>query len=360
MTSRPLDIILLIIDAVGTEETSHATLSACALTCRAMRRHSQVLLFNTVWLSTAKQCELFAATIHEKPEYGRLVERIIMEWRIDCALSRDELDDHPLPPHVVARLTSLKAAEFIDAAAEYSPTTVPLLFCQTFGSLATMTELMLQSIVFEEPGDMVQFLWSCPYVQSLNLAGCRICADYDPETDVLPTDERHPRLHQALTSLTVDASLPIAFALSPMWGDMIVSLSMEVGVAHSSEHLAGLAHFTRLRSLTLRLSSIEDYSIFWEHMLCYVSAPSIQEVIVKLWLFYCEPKTTRLITSAFTLGEGSTNVLTTWQRLEKVVWVLRYYASENLDKCEAAAREVEEKVPASWLRSRFTCKVDTT
>ncbi|RPD60469.1 hypothetical protein L226DRAFT_569979 [Lentinus tigrinus ALCF2SS1-7] len=356
MTSRPLDILLLIIDAVGPETTSHATLSACALTCRAMRRRSQVLLFNTVELSTAKQCELFAATIHEIPEHGRLVKRMT----IDCpeGWARDELKDHPLPPHVVARLTSLKSVKLIgflnifDGGNGPDPDIV-LSFIKTFGSLATLTELTLCSITFEHPSDMFRLVWSFPYIQTLFLHHCGLepYHDEEPEEFRLPAAKHYPGRCQALTSLKMHTMLPLDIVLAPIWGELITSLSIQqyytIGLVHS---YAGLAHFTRLRSLDLWFVPSSVYEL--PSILSYVHALGLEELTINVCIYGDATKAESEVL-AFTLGKG----LTTWTRLRKVVWVMRYPESEyDLDQCEAVAREVEAKVPAPSLRSIFSCR----
>ncbi|KAI0692582.1 hypothetical protein C8T65DRAFT_745086 [Cerioporus squamosus] len=305
------DILLLIVDAVGTDPSSHATLTACALTCQAIRRRAQVLLFSNIELSSRKQCKNLGRLIYDRPDFGQLVERITVDCR--KGWTQRTFKDHPLPPHVVVRFTSLKAATFIG----FSDVAVPLengsgdrtivSFVTTFATLTTLEELALREITF---------------------------------------------LH---------THSPVEYFLRPLWGNAITNLDImpwDIREDRDLSNYTGLKHFTRLERLELGLHAYNLPMHWLNTILTYVRSKSIRELVIN---YQPLGHSTAVISpdnlDDFTLGEDESAGLATWPHLEKVRWVVRCYEADEAE-CTAIARKLEETIPAPWLRGIFASSVE--
>ena len=176
----PTELLLLVVDAVfeslwqdfsdpsadPTAQSRRATLSACALTCRTMRGHSQSLLFHDVSLARHSQYAPFARAIEESEHLAPLVKRMAIRHE------RGNVTDLPLPPHIIARLSNVRVLELRTTkyVCNFSPifSTVAMLFA---GSCLSLEELVLGQFTLASFRDVVRLLGSFPSIRRVTLDG---------------------------------------------------------------------------------------------------------------------------------------------------------------------------------------------
>lgn len=182
MPLLPAELLLLIVDAVSDclwnsilmESRSDprlrlrfrsATLSACALTCRAMRKQSQSHLFYDVSLAQHIHYLRFAQAVDLSPHLASHVKRMTL------VLEDSHADDLPLPPHVIARLTNVKALMLrtSESVCDISPMfyTMAMIFA---ASCSSLQDLSLSRFKFPSFASVVRLVWSFPSIRSVMLA----------------------------------------------------------------------------------------------------------------------------------------------------------------------------------------------
>ena len=208
----PADLLLLIVDTVAESEEPKNELCAGALTCRFLRARSQARLFSSPTLSNANQHAAFSRAIDGSPALSKHVERL----RLHMNAIHPDL---PIPPHVVAAFTNLKAATFVGHATVLGNRTPErtLSFVKLFGVLsASLSRLELVLFKFADFADLVRVVWSFPDITSLKLAACSWGDPHeqDSQLDFLPEIQHYPRRAHRLTSLTVSPSLRLQHSLT--------------------------------------------------------------------------------------------------------------------------------------------------
>ncbi|RDX52183.1 hypothetical protein OH76DRAFT_195980 [Lentinus brumalis] len=354
------DVLLLIIDAVSSQPSSHGTLCACALTCRTARQRSQVHLFQVIKLTSPIQCQLLGRTIHARQDLGQLVEHISLYCAKGWKRARVRFEDHPLPPHVVAALTNLRSVKFVGGTVmpgvdEYDPPAL-LSFIKLFGSLATLKELTVRNIMFPEADDIYRLSWSFPSIERLFLRRCwTACAYRYDSFDSVPVRLFYPGYCQSLNSLEWFTECPPEFLLQPLWGTSVKHLNFRSWYERHAapENYAG--------KLELWLNHHALKIDWFERTLQHVSSRNMQTLVIhhETYPEYTyENVHTKL--DQIALGEGASEVLKTWPRLKRVRWVVHCY-HEDLEvatcQCRTLATEIETSVPAPWLRSMFSVKL---
>ena len=112
--SFPLDVLLLILDAVGElkselGEPERGTLHACALTCHSMVRPSQVYLYADVKIVRERQFVTFGRALLRNPKLAPMVKKLYIN--MDGAwsnLTHIPACGLPLPPQAIAGMTNLQ------------------------------------------------------------------------------------------------------------------------------------------------------------------------------------------------------------------------------------------------------------
>ena len=110
----PLDVLLLILDAVGElksefDEPERGTLHACALTCHSMLRPSQVYLYADVKIVRERQFVAFGRALLSNPKLAPMVKKLYIDadgaW---SNLTRIPACGLPLSPQAIGGMTNLQ------------------------------------------------------------------------------------------------------------------------------------------------------------------------------------------------------------------------------------------------------------
>ena len=112
--SFPLDVLLLILEAVGElksefDEPERGTLHACALTCHSMVRPSQVYLYADVKIVRERQFVTFGRALLRNSKLAPMVKKLYIN--MDGAwsnLTHIPACGLPLPPQAIAGMTNLQ------------------------------------------------------------------------------------------------------------------------------------------------------------------------------------------------------------------------------------------------------------
>ncbi|KAI1788048.1 hypothetical protein LXA43DRAFT_1026955 [Ganoderma leucocontextum] len=240
----PPDVLLLIVEAVGESDhsirTRNSQLCALALTCRSLRSRSQALLFKSPFLYDWHKYAPFSRALEDSPELSRLVRSITLAVR-----NNDE--DMPLPPHIVARLTNLESADF---NGDWDPFN-----SGTFSQAVRRSQPNAHQVTFvgfkcQNFAELVRLVWSFPHITSLLLGSFMWGGEphQGSERDSLPAVERYPRPACHLTSLTLYLYSRLNLAL-PVWGECVRDLTIHG--ANRVDNFEGISAFRALESLCL-------------------------------------------------------------------------------------------------------------
>ncbi|KAI0714499.1 hypothetical protein C8Q76DRAFT_856423 [Earliella scabrosa] len=354
----PLELLVLIVEAVAQLERPHLTLAACAGTCHALSKRAQILLFRNVRISSMAQCVLFARTIDACPAKGSLVQSFSLPSFLSYAYDISYTEDLSLPPHVISRLTNLREAFLGGYQSNYEPGENPpidLSSYKMFGTCPALTTLTLHDIPFRSRTDMIRFIWLFASLETLTLSHCWL-SDVDDAYDAmddLPDVKLYPSRCRNLTSLSL-VRLEMDFDLSlPVWGTNVQFLKIDK-FAHIRfcDRFAGLANFRALRHLELTLF---EQQISWARIaLQHVSSDSMRTIKVEHFALRQARSKTVLQFKRLGLDER----LARLEGLLSVSW--------NLELCSSVAQtytnvegDILALVPATCRRGIFqvACKI---
>ncbi len=178
--SLPLDVLLLILDAVhDLKPPSDAlkTLCLCARSCRVMLRPSQVRLYTKVTISRRSEFERFGRTLLDNPKLAALVKTLYTD--VGSAYSDVSLlpTDGPLSYTAIRGMTNLQVLtvggmrknKLLPSMRRDSP--VLEAFIGSFAiSCLQLTFLRLRKVHFGEYAGLVRQVTSFPVLERLKLS----------------------------------------------------------------------------------------------------------------------------------------------------------------------------------------------
>ena len=187
-TSPPADILWLIVDALVADIDFNLNspkarafswsrrwaMCNCALVCKGMSHRANYHLYSAVILTEPRQFSSFARTMAERGDLALMVKHLTLETR--AFLSEEEKRfDVPLPPPVIARLSSLQSLE-LDGGSEL-PVMPPaaLDYVKLFAKGSSVLEdLSLTDFWFSSYADFVGLVWSFPHIRQVTINGLNV------------------------------------------------------------------------------------------------------------------------------------------------------------------------------------------
>ncbi|TFK87259.1 hypothetical protein K466DRAFT_599621 [Polyporus arcularius HHB13444] len=266
VVSLPLDIILLILDAVKELDDSfytiRETLCSCALTCRAMLRPSQVRLYADVFISGRREFEGFGQALLRNPELASMVKELYTSvyaaWHAVLALQVDKL---PLPLQAIGGMTNLRKLTVGGLGQDPDREMCSALLENFIGSFSTSCRqikfLRLQSLEFQTYADFLYHVTAFPAVETLELDSVTWRGPSGSPFAALDTAEGCcAGLHSLKISLYKHRRPFWDFNRLPPWGSTVQSLTMHIPYKTVNvREFAGLSTFSHLRHFEIYLAN---------------------------------------------------------------------------------------------------------